>query len=88
MFDEKEVGRKIKEGKMLSLFELLRCRVRGFCNGWALGSDGFARKLWAGGNGGGHTNSAYGINCVELAGIGTARRVRSCDAIALPTAGL
>ena len=84
VFDAEEVGRKIREGKMLSLLELLRCRVRGFCNGWALGSDGFARKLRAGGNGHGHEGSTYAIRCVELAGIGTARRVRSSDDIALP----
>ena len=88
VFDAKEVERKIKEGTMLSLFELLRCKVRGFCNGWALGSDGFARKLLAGGNGSGRMSSVYGIKCVELAGIGTARRVSGFDAIVLPTAEL
>lgn len=84
VFDEKKVGRKIMDGEMLSLFELLRCRVTGFCNGWALGSDGFARKLQSGGNGNRRRSQAYGIKCPQLAGIGTARRVRSSDAVALP----
>ncbi len=79
------VEQKIKEGKMLTLFELLRCEVRNFNNGWALGSDGFTKSaLQSAKRGQTPKRGVYGIRCVELAGIGTARKVRNSDAVALP----
>ena len=70
---------------MLTLFELLRCEVRNFSNGWALGSDGFAKSAMLSAKGGQTPKrGVYGIRCGELAGIGTARRVRYFDAVALP----
>ena len=84
-FDEREVSKKIKEGKMLTLFELLRCEVRNFSNGWALGSDGFAKSALLSAKGGQTPKRGiYAIRCGELAGIGTARKVRNSDAVELP----
>ena len=72
-FDREEVARKIAAGEALTLFELLRCRVRQFCAGHAIGSARFAEE--AGRRILRRSGAPFAVRCVELAGVGTAGRV-------------
>ena len=81
-FDAVEVERKIAAGKKLSLFELLRCKVRYFCAGLAFGRETFIRGI--GRDDLVFHHAPYAIPCETLSGIGTAGRVRRLDAIMLP----
>lgn len=77
-----EVERKIAAGEMLTLFELLRCRVRYFCAGLAFGAEGFVKAI--GMKRTTRCHAPHQIKCAELAGIGTACRVRREGAITVP----
>ena len=80
-FDAAEVRRKLSAGESLTLFELLRCRVRQFCAGVAFGGAAFthavreSRKM---------RGAPHRLPCVGLSWIGTAAGVRRRDAVALP----
>ena len=81
-FDAAEVEKKIVAGETLALFELLRCRVRQFCAGLVFGTEGFVKAI--GKRLPGRNRPPYGIRCAELAGVGTARRVKRNGAISVP----